>query len=486
MADYIPLAVVMAPTLIFTGMSDKSLKFVLFDRFVFLVALFLFLLIIYTRFKWLLQQVYPLDFDGFYYLLEFRSRIEEGHSYFGTANPYFFITTGIGRLIGAAPMQIYNSSVIGSYLLFLLALGLCSFNREICSPAAVLVSAAARSDAIFYLFYGYPKQGFALAMFTLGLALFKLAGTRSTTRAVAGAALLLAAVVHLFAAATLAAAGSAALSLRMRRFPFVLLCSFAVILGLTAAATFAGKSFIGELTWTGGFPWQEAAKRNWISQYEQFEYPVYFTTALLISAAAISYPLRLPLVMFLLVLLLSAPIWREGGTAWYRFLVSSPAIWFIGISALILQPVPLRAVKSWAISGAILLLYAAALINCGPMPVEGRRIGPAMKPELLSKSAGLFRQWLPEKAFIKAPHGIQYRVAYFLERRSAREFPKDQSEVELFELSTSPPRMADCVFLEERSNESTANCAALIAPGFQPWFIYRTDLRGIKTGQPDS
>lgn len=472
-------------------MSDKTLKFVIFDRLVFLVALFLFLLIVYTRFKWLLRQEYPLDFDGFYYLQEFRSRIEGGHSYFGTTNPYFFITTGVGRLIGAAPMQIYNYSVIGSYLLFLLALGLCSFNKEICSPAAVLVSAATRSDAIFYLFYGYLKQGFALAMFTLGLALFKLVGTKSAGRAVAGAALLLAAVVHLFAAAALVAVGSAALSLRTKRFPFVLLCSFAVILGLTAAAIFAGKSFIGELTWTGGFPWQQAAKRNWISQYEQFEYPIYFTTALLISLAAISYPLRLPVVMFLLVLLLSAPIWREGGTAWYRFLVSSPAIWFIGLSAFILQPVPLRVVKSWAISGAILLSYGAALITCGPLPMEGRRIGPAMKPELLSMSASLFRHWLPENAFIKAPHGIQYRVAYFLERRSAREFPIDQSEVELFELSTAPPQMADCIILEDRRDESTANCAALIAPGSQPWFLYRSVRRGVgsagnKAGQPTS
>ncbi len=420
-----------------------------------------------ARIDWLSKRRYPLDYDGFYYLQELASRQLDGKGYYHQGfHPFFSTVSSIGSLFRLEPLQTLHLSILVSLLLFAVALALLAWNTNRRFPAAALFALALQSEPLFYLHYGYTKQGLGTALAACGFALLlfhDFRASRPDRLSFAGLiCICLGAVTHLFAGVL--AAVLLYLKLWERegsRRPVAasagLLLSGVIALALYSRGVFSGLRLESQLAW------EWAYSKGWLSSLEvnQYRYYALLGCSVILAAAVSALRSRMFWGLALLWLFLTAPIWRTLGGVCQRWLISGVPVLLLMASAAFagLRRRPPFETPSCRIVFSGILLIGALMPSM--LSSSARPVGPGIPAALFEKNAAILKRWIPESAAVVAPHGIQFQVSYFLKRTAARTAPLHLGPLQLFEIRRRTA--GDCCASLDGATEIPldAGCAAL-------------------------
>ena len=199
------------------------------------------------------------------------------------------------------------------------------------------------------------------------------------------------------------------------------------------------------LGFVASFPWQGYVARGQLSQFEHAEYwitsffGIWFVLVGLIRGDRRIWYWCLWFMFFAGRLLLWAP---ETGEE-FRFLMSSSVFFYFGLAGGV--GAGLRQ-ESWigkpagVLSGILCATLAASIY----LPHAPRPLGPTMAISSIEANKEILKRWLPERAFVIAPHGIQFRVTYFLGRSSAKQRPRDGHGAPLYRIARQWPAGKSC------------------------------------------
>lgn len=443
------------------------------------------------QWNWLASHRYPLDYDGFYYLQELSHRLNQGTGYYQGFSPFFRTLTDLARLFDLTPATTINVWVWGSLLL--LSVGFVLIGRSgtwwWLSPAlAVLVWL---SDTLFYLHYGFLRQAGAFALLVTGLALLRShppqrAGTEVLNRAAGLVLIVIAAVFHLFAGLVglLFVLFDREMGNWRRR--------IGTALPLLAASVYflipkAGPLAAG-LTIAAKPAWEAARLAGQITPFETAEFWIYAAAGTGLAAAGAFSRRRSPLFWALVALLvvMVLPVWSQemGGFA-YRLMRSAPWVLFLAL-AVGLGDAPADEAKDRRPLVPVLLVgvLAAVLMARLLLPASTRPIGPSMAPETLEQHGPLLKAWIPEGTFVQAPHGIQFRVTYFLGRPSARELSQGLKEKEhdYYIIGPEPPAGLACPDITAHAVASPGTGCLRLDPWWYAWRVAPSEAAEIESG----
>lgn len=401
--------------------------------------------------------------DVFFYLQEFRSWLS-GTFYYAPHSPFFFLVTSVGKFLGANEHELFLTTGLLSLTLLSLALTVASFRRETWWYAPLVILIPWSSEILFFRSFAYLKQSLSLSVFLLGGAIV---------------------------ARTLAAPGGSHWRMGFVGYAFILLGmslhKFTALLGLGTLAIYFSLGLSTKkrnILWLGGLTlgmlllvvgptpivssnaWQSNGLRNACaymncSSFEWME----FLLALFLSSVAVLFcsreahrGSRLLLSLAGMYFILNLPIWnKEEGYA-FRLATASVGLAYL-IGCALMGTCTHRRVREGL---ALTTLFAFAF---SPFGLTRKSYdAPRAAYVELERYRSQLKDWIPADSFVLASHGQQFAVTYFLERASAREYPKEAPD-SLFSLGESTrfptactdlrsfsgkvPEMASCVRLTE-------------------------------------
>jgi len=407
------------------------------------------MLFIYRR-QWILAQTHPLDYDGFYYLQEIRSYALHGRGYYHEEPQlYFQFISKLASLFSLGPVQAFNLSVVLSLLIFATAVALLSWKTGSELLSSGLFVAVMQSEALFFLHYGFLKQSLGTALVVIAYAaIVRLTegGSSKWAYVLSFLALFIGASMHLFS--LVLALGLIALWIGEQLSKHGRLISWSPIaLILFGLAIILVKRFPAELRLEYELPWDWERTRGWLSDLEVFQYRYSAVLVSLIGAVAAICCLnnRALWGMMLLWFSLNAPIWRHEGVC-NRWLISSVSIFFILLALFAREGsarIASRNHRAVALFLLILFILSPALFRRTPRPV-----GPDMPISLIEQNARPLTNWISPEAVVVAPHGIQYRISYFLNRAAFKVKPANQ-RTSYFKLHRKQRYKQQCFRLRE-------------------------------------
>lgn len=440
------------------------------------------------RWNWLASHRCPLDYDGFYYLQELTYRLNQGTGYYHGFSPFFRALTDLARLFDLTPATTLNVWVWGSLLLlsvgFVLLIGRSGTWWWLSPALAVLVWL---SDTLFYLHYGFLRQAGAFALLVTGLALFRShpaqwAGTEVLNRAAGFVLIVIAAVFHLFAG--LVGLLFVLFDKEMGNWRW----RIGTALPLFAASVYflipkAGPLAAG-LTIAAKPAWEAARLAGQITPFETAEFWIYAAAGAGLTAVGALKRSRSPLFWALVALfaLMVLPVWSQemGGFA-YRLIRSAPWALFLAL-AVGLGDAPADEAKDRRPFLPVLLVgvLAAVLMARLLLPASTRPIGPSMAPETLERHGPLLKAWIPKGTFVQAPHGIQFRVTYFLGRPSARDLSQGLKEKEhnYYIIGPEPPAGLACPDITADTVASPGLRCLRLDPWWCVWRVAPSEAAG--------
>lgn len=455
----------------------------------YVVAVLLGLLCVYIameRWNWLASHRYPLDYDGFYYLQELSHRLARGTGYYQGFSPFFRALTDLVRLFDLTPATTLNVWVWGSLLLLSVGFVLIGRSGTWWWLVPALAGLVWLSDTLFYLHYGFLRQAAAFALLVTGLALFRShppqwAGTEVLTRAAGLVLIVIAAVFHLFAG--LVGLLFVLFDREMGNWRW----RIGTALPLLAASVYflipkAGPLAAG-LTIAARPAWEAARLAGQITPFETAEFWIYAAAGIGLAAAGALNRRRSPLFWALVALfaLMVLPVWSQemGGFA-YRLIRSAPWVLFLAL-AVGLGDAPADEAKVRPFLPVLLVgVLAAVLVARLLLPASTRPIGPSMAPETLERHGALLKAWIPEGTFVQAPHGIQFRVTYFLGRPSARDLSQGLKEKEhnYYIIGTEPPAGLACPDITTGAVASPGTGCLRLDPWWCVWRVAPSEAAG--------
>jgi len=425
------------------------------------VSLLALWLIAVDRLNWLFSFQYPTSTDGFFYLQEFKERLE-GRSYYSPYSAFFTFAGVIGRLSNVNPPQLFNLIFILGLSSF--SLGIIIFAKEAkavwLSPA--LVAMLWGSDILFFRHYAFLKQGFSLGVLVLGLSLIYpyvlKRRIKFQSREIAGVALIIfASLCHVFAAGLVLLFFIVTSNLsKIKAAPFLILLIFAG--SLLAFLILQPKFYFRNPFITWHFAWYAACEFANCSPKEWFEFEIGSAYVLALLLLGIFFRSFKPLFWALLVavLILNAPFWTEEGHMSYRLAFSS--FWVL-VLIILTGPMEALNIQNKA-SFSLLLVFLILSVGMGrrfeTKPYQGNN---ALINEL-SSNADKLKKWLPEDAVVIAEHGMQFRISYFLDRKSIQRFPGTGKIPSYFQLKKSFSN-SNCSELEHIHTGQVINCVLL-------------------------
>jgi hypothetical protein len=461
---------------IFPGKVLPVLKTVLGCLFIILAVLK-----IIQRCRWIWELPYPLSTDAYYYLHEMSNRLVSGQGYYTNFSPFFWWCTLPGKLLSLSELEIFNLTICTGILVLSFSLGYLVFSRQDWWRTPAMIYLIWASDILFYRHYAFLKQGTAVAVLFLGTALLLNASFKSKRTAycfkAAGIVLfVLAGLFHVFAALLVPLfLLSSESSLKLKRS-----WKIGAVCVLAAAAVFFVSGHVGRIFETTVFRfewgWQSACKYTQCSSVEWMEMTAYCLFAFVFIGYGIW--LRISSSFFWLIwfmyLFLNLPIWNLADHMSHRLALSSVWLCFLGCAVTF----RIKTAAKNPPSNIIFLVFSLFLLIISWVCSSRIYTGPPMAVELIANNREVLKKWIPEDSFVLARHGLQFRITYFLNRSSAKEFPENSDYAHYFELRKTKRKKKRCELLnsETRVISDAAECIALS----NKWALFK--IRGLKSG----
>lgn len=369
------------------------------------VATFLLLLLsgylVILRHSFIFSHHYPISTDGFYYLIEYRSWIEQQASFYDRFSPGTILVGLTGALLNLTPEVLYNGALLAtlwgtSLCLYLLA------SSQSTLFASLLFAAFWGSDLLFYRHYAFLNQALSVTL-ALGAVLAdeRLKGASRYS----GVSLLslVSALIHPFGGALCSVLVTRHIISNKLIAPLLIVVLVVALFGMQQVERDIFQPPSLEVSWL-----QACTFANCSPQ----EYGEFTVVTLLILFLLFRAPRSRSTPFALLFLLLQSPIWSHEEQVAQRLAFGSAWVAFLSLSV---SSLPLKE----AISGG------AALLLITLLPGKSYT-DPYPSTALLALHKERLRQWIPEDATVVAPHGMQFRITYLLGRRSRREVGSDE------------------------------------------------------------
>lgn len=397
-----------------------------------------------ARFHWISQIDGAHSTDGYFYLVEFRSWLTSGRSYYGTFYPFFPLVGTIGALLGFGPEGLLNGVGVVGLLFHSLALCLLVVNPRTWWLTPLIFALPWISDVVWYRHLAFTRQAFSWSMFLLMFAIWQRYRSTLTPLSLGllGAYGALALGMHYFTliVGSVLMAGVVAVD-HPKRSHLIL------AVGVLTAIVFAFAS--GKPLFQFSQPkvllgWQYACPLEFCAPYEISEY-ILMTVAIvmLLLLTVLRYRKAWPLwSLVLVVAIMWAPIWETRGQMGLRLGLSAAWVVFAAVAYF-----GFLAQKQWyapVFLGLFCLAYVVQLYSLERRPYRTKYtyhyVLPAYEEEL--------EAWLPPNAFVRATHALNFAFTYYLNRPSARTYPKVDRFSAYFTMIRPGPDYSNCPRIE--------------------------------------
>lgn len=422
------------------------------------------------RWAWYASLAYPNATDAGFYLHEFRSWLHGG-SYYEERSLFFFLTSLLGRALGLDEVQLYW--LVGGLSLggFSAALVTAAYRRETRWLLPTIALTPVLSDLVFFRHFAFLRQFFSLSCLLLGVAIFSrttAVGHPARRRSLIVAAtllFLLGASMHKFTAALAVALVLGQGMTRIPRPRLRLACGIVGIIALAVATLCFGDFFLEQrLPWR--FGWTNVCRYMRCAPREQLELFSFNLLAIVATLAVVKSLWRhrtasvLPVLLCLTWLSLNLPLWKQGGALAFRLGVSS--VWMSLTACCLLLGKSPRLESAVRLAGVWL---AIAIVLLAPSRTYETPL-PASKT--LQQYAEILRRWIPDAATIRAPHGYQFALTYFLNRKAVKYSSSHSNPASDYVLIVGSSPNERCVALGLEEIPLDAECVA-IEEGLQLW-----------------
>ncbi|MCO6430510.1 MAG: hypothetical protein J5J00_06585 [Deltaproteobacteria bacterium] len=418
------------------------------------------------RLSWLTHSSYPNNTDGFYYLTELREQITHGRSYFGESSPFFAITAFFAEALGQSEWEAYRGAGLVALTLLSISFGAIALGKGASIVAALLPMLLPWiSDIIFFQSWIFLKQYFAAALVSAGAAMLAVQVRHALPKyalwTAAVALFIFAAATHKIAIPVAAAVAAGELISRSSYRKEILL---SVSLGMLAWFLFASATQPSPLIapmseWK--FSVTAACDYMNCSQFERAELIAILSLALIVLPRAAYLRIGEPhaVLLALLIVALHLPVWSASGGAAFRFSAASVATGYLALSYL-------AGGRTWLLGRYGMVAFAAILVSFS-VTMQRKEYRSELRGinELITFREALL-DWIPQDSFVQAPHGLQFAVTYYLDRRSAkRALDRSGPEANDFKISYLPPRAGSCHTAQAGEKfPPEAACVALGSP----------------------
>lgn len=362
--------------------------------------------VLISRHLYVLSQPYPLSTDGFYYLQEYRSWSETASSFYDRVSPGTMFVGIIGSLLNLSPFVSFNLTVLISLWISSLSLFFLTRANNLLFASLLFISYWG-SDLLFYRHYAFLNQSMAVATAFSAALLIERSRYRSGYLCIAISALL-----HPFG-------GAISAPLLLGRSRSTALVQGVLISGLVIITLFGiyqvDRTVFEFSSWKPN--WVEACSVVHCSPKEYGEFLLTSVAILIVISLGLRgksthYP------YLTLFLILQLPIWSHHEQMAERLAFSS--VW-VACLAIAKVSLPQRVV--------LILLALTTAVSLLPEKVYP---DPYPATSIIKAHATRLREWIPEDAVVIAPHGMQFRVAYLLRRKSRREMRRGDNKVFLY------------------------------------------------------
>ena len=385
-------------------------------------ALFLCLLLaaiyyVQLRLGWIFTATFPQTTDGFFYLQEIKHRIHTGQGFYVGFSPFFKLIemfSVISRV--TSELVIFNFVVISSLLFFSLSLILCVKDKSKYWLLPGLFLLPWVSDVIFFRHYAFVKQAFSISIFLFGYALYlnlSASKFKSLLSPIALLCMAIGIVSHLFTTAVFIALLFHSFIFNKHSRSLGLIISFAGASALFLISFYREKSILKLWPIEYDLSWLIFCRQNGCYQFDFAEYIIYMIVFFCLAACYIwkgkfANPIFVFLVGYLLLLI---PIWDVESEFVYRAAFSS--IWLLIFAfSLGLRDSGLHYLAYPVIFIGLLISY--------PLTTHLVPEDIYLSSETLASYRKPLQKWIPETAFVHAPHGMQFKITYFLDRTSTK------------------------------------------------------------------
>ncbi len=446
----------------------------------------IFLVMLAIRLSWLSKQTYPISTDGFYYLLQFRSIAEfgsleiTGNNFFSNFFSYVSPTLWFGGLITKTglftPEQTFH--LIVGLLLIICAYSLLSLTHSTKSLwfAPLFTSSFVASDLIFYRLYAFPRQGTAMSFFLLSLA-WLLANRGNNIQSLVAKfkvilALTLTALSHITGAIIVISFFTLTLSRVSRLIAVTGIIGIIFILILLPASEPLFLSSIFHIPDMLGLK-PTLIKMCYFancSQFEWFELLSVLVVTILFSIRSITSAVPLLSAILIFIIICNLPIWNDDSHLSFRLAVCSLwIIWFF--FALIFHNEKSLNLKK-KITIFPLIILSIFILSASFFLVRKNYRSAGMPPEIIQKHSLSLVSWIPEDGIIEAPHGSQFKLTYFLKRKSVQTLNNNSSLKPAFKVyQTNAKQEKDCFKLP--SHFISINKDTLCVRLNESWIIHK-------------
>ena len=446
----------------------------------FIVAL---LFSIFSRLGYWLTITEPVAWDSYYYLQEIRSIRATGSTYYHL-HPLFFylIAWPLSLVISSDPLVL---GVIQSlaYLGLLFALGALAFVCKSRWLALLAVVSVGASQQLFHLINGSTCQAFSLVPLFFGVVFFMLGKVREEEdplnlwKKVSYGLLLLSAGLHIFSATIVTLFLFIVLVDSPKR-EFLDYAVFGFALVILAFLSFSNpKEVFSNLTILEGEVPYFYFKRYYHKPFQVAELFCGVVVLILLTVAAFLKKNRVPLVVgFLIVtwmIILPAYVlfWEDSlhpGTLSDR--LPQVALLMIGALAILLYFREESERARTFILGSLCVMASFYSIRTFSIDFEDPLIGHELPPALFSRNADKLISLLDPNAFVEAPHGVQFRVTYYLNMKSAQLRTKSAVQNGYYSIQKYEGHACPLLNSEVELQSPVRNCLGLNKDWIIVWF----------------
>ncbi len=145
----------------------------------------------WLRFRYLSASAAPTGIDGYYYAVQVRSLVEDGHLYYPSAPLVLWLMRAVAAITGDPIIAVKLTAAFGTALIGVPIMGLCRTLGAKAWPAAAAAMLAATAPSASYLAAEFVKNGVALTVCVFFLWALAAAVNEPTRRRITVAAILL-------------------------------------------------------------------------------------------------------------------------------------------------------------------------------------------------------------------------------------------------------------------------------------------------------
>lgn len=385
------------------------------------------------RLIWLLQHSWPVYYDGFYYLQEIGYRAKTGSGYYHSFSPFFDLAELLVGAFEAPPMVAFRAMVLAGLFIWAIAFVWIGTRLQSALVGLALLSLVIVSNTVFLQFYGHPRQAISLGLLFLGLlALDGDGGSSRPSRVWALLGMSLTVVAGLFHVYSTSLAIVLLPFVAWKRLPISVI--FAGGLGLSLSfgwyLSVSPKPVLEHLNLAALPDWTYVWSRDFFQSFQYWDFGVTLLGLVGLFVLGLAHRLTSSWTWICWVVALGSltpvwfPVWYDGVGGFTDRIPNSAVLLFplvVGSFSAGIGKLALARVRS-----TVALLGILGLIGVQMHPFSEQRLGPKFDPEVLRSNSAALDYWLPEDAFVRAPHGVQFQVTFFLGRTSAREYPSEE------------------------------------------------------------